>query len=204
MRVWDKEQEKSYEKIKFIKRALRKQGSAYLKELPFSESIFKIHLCHKEFVSNCSEYIRDIELGDEEGDNALLDAADSFNTRCVLMIWGKIFETNEFANRIVKEFSLLVQFIINCRELEKSAKDFAKNVEDKLIKSGDDMKTQMRLKKIRSQVQGLGSELKSKAEVFIGEQINRKIDGFFLDTGFDWCMYDASGMASTYGRVEYA
>lgn len=44
MRIWDKNQESQYEKIRFIKRALKKQGSSYPKELPFSESIFKVHL----------------------------------------------------------------------------------------------------------------------------------------------------------------
>lgn len=83
---------------------------------------------------------------------------------------------SEFEN-IFKKF-LLVQFIINCKELEKSSKDFSKNVEDKLTKP-DDMKKQARLKKIRSQIQGLGSDLRGRAEIFVGEQISTKIDTYF-------------------------
>ena len=112
MRIWDKTEEQMYEKIRFIKKALRKQGNAYPKELPFSESIFKVHLAHKEFIYSCSSYIKDIELDDDEGDVSLLDAAEAFNSRCVLNVWSKIFDTNEFKNRIVRDFGLLENFEI--------------------------------------------------------------------------------------------
>lgn len=197
MRIWDKNQESQYEKIRFIKRALKKQGSSYPKELPFSESIFKVHLTHKDFINSCENYIKDIELSSDVADNNILDAAEGFNKRCILGVWSKIFETNEFRNRIVKDFSLLVQFIINCRELEKSSKDFFRNIEEKLQRP-DDKKKQERLKNIKGQISNLGSDLRGKAEVFIGEQINTKIDTFFKDSQFDWTLPEASGKSSNY------
>ena len=203
MRIWDKNQESQYEKIRFIKRALKKQGQNYPKELPFSESIFKVHLTHKDFINSCESYMKDIELSSDVADNSMLDAAEMFNKRCILEVWSNIFETNEFRNRIVKDFSLLVQFIVNCRELEKSSKDFYRNVEEKL-QNADDQKKQNRLKTIKGQISNLGTELRNKAEVFIGEQINNRISAFFSSNlevnphAFDWTISEPSGMASQY------